>query len=275
MNNKLKAYYLLNILPGNTEKEVLFRLPLDLEKKYKKIKINIQKDKQIKLLKEIILNILDSIKSYKDNFMLNIIFLFSYLFIIFLFILIIITTNYYSFLPIIKKLVNSGTGHLFLLVIIIWHLEKVLRIKILNELTIKTIKPIEIFSIFASVIILSSLLFYGNLQNNQVPFTSTDDYMLLSIILFPTAVPLVEELFFRRYIYRYLRIHFDPVTAMFVTAMLFIAVHNMFNLVIVLIVFISSMILSIIYEISGKILFPIIVHSLSNLAIIILKYASI
>ena len=150
-----------------------------------------------------------------------------------------------------------------------------LRIKILNELTIKTIKPIEIFSIFASVIILSSLLFYGNLQNNQVPFTSTDDYMLLSIILFPTAVPLVEELFFRRYIYRYLRIHFDPVTAMFVTAMLFIAVHNMFNLVIVLIVFISSMILSIIYEISGKILFPIIVHSLSNLAIIILKYASI
>lgn len=274
MSDKIKGYYLLNILPNDTEKEVLFRLPLDLEKKYKKTKINIQKDKKIKLLKEIILNILDNIKNYKDNFIQNILFLFSYLFIVFLFILVIIATNYYNALPVIKKLVNSGAGHLFLLVIIVWHLERILRIKILHELVIKTIKPAEIFSIFASVIILSSLLFYGNLQKNEVPFTTTDDYMLLSIILFPTAVPLVEELLFRRYIYRYLRIHFDPVTAMFITAMLFIAVHNMFDLVIVLIIFVSSIVLSLLYELNGKILFPIIVHSLSNLAIIILKYTS-
>jgi membrane protease YdiL (CAAX protease family) len=271
MNNKIKGYYLLNILPYDAEKEVLFRLPLIQEKKYKKIKINIKKDQEIKLLKEVILNILDNIQKYKDNFLMNVFFLFSYLFIALLFILIIFISNYYNAFTIIKKLVNSGAGHLFLLVILIWHLEKILRINLFNELAVKEIKPVEIFSIFTSVIILSGLLFYGNLQNNEVPFIKTDDYMLLSIILFPTAVPLVEELFFRRYIYRYLRIHFDPVTAMFITAMLFIAVHNMFNLVIVFIVLISSLVLTILYEITGKLIFPIIVHGLSNLVIIFCK----
>ncbi len=275
MTNKVKGYYLLNILPNETEKEILFRLPLYIEKKYRKIKIKVNKDKEVKLLKIIILNILDNIKSYKDNFLSNIVFLILYLFIVFLFLLMIITTNYYNGLLIIKKMVNSGVGHLFMLVIIFWHLEKILKIKIFYELIVKKIKPIEIFSLFFSAIILSSLLFYGNLQTNQVPFTVTDDYMLLSIILFPTAVPIIEELIFRRYIYRYLRIHLDPVTAMFITAILFVGVHNMFNLDLVLIIFISSIILSIIYELSGNILLPIIAHSLSNLAIIVLKYTSI
>jgi membrane protease YdiL (CAAX protease family) len=62
---------------------------------------------------------------------------------------------------------------------------------------------------------------------------------------------------------------------MFITAILFVGVHNMFNLDLVLIIFISSIILSIIYELSGNILLPIIAHSLSNLAIIGLKYTSI
>jgi hypothetical protein len=190
MTNKVKGYYLLNILPNETEKEILFRLPLYIEKKYNKIKINVNKDKEVKLLKMIILNILENIKSYKDNFLSNIFFLILYLFIVLLFLLMIITTNYYNGLLIIKKMVNSGVGHLFMLVIIFWHLEKILKIKIFYELTVK-IKPIEIFSLFFSAIILSSLLFYGNLQTNQVPFTVTDDYMLLSIILFPTAVPIV------------------------------------------------------------------------------------
>ncbi len=270
MDNKLKSYYLLKKLPDDTLKEILFRLPLDLEKKYNRVKIKIQKDKEIKILREVIINILENIKNYKDNFALNLYFLFFYLFAVLVFIMILIITNYNESLEIIKRLINSGVGHLFMLVIIIWHLEKILRIKIIHELSIKRIKPFEIFYLIISVIILSGLLFYGNLKTNIVPFEPANDYMTLSIFLFPTIVPVLEELIFRRYIYRYLRIHLDPVTAMFITAILFIAVHNMFNLVLVLIVFVSSIILTIVYEISGKLIFSIIVHGLSNLSIILL-----
>lgn len=272
MDNKLKGYYLLKKLPEDTLKEVLFRLPLDIEKKYYKVKINIKKDKEINVLREIILNILDNIKGYKDNFVLDIYFLFFYIFIALVSIIILIITNYNDSLEIIKRLVNSGTGHLFMLVIIIWHINKILRIKIIEELSVKKLKPVEIFYLVFSIIILSGLLFFGNLKTNRTILEPADDYLSLSIILFPTVVPVLEELIFRRYIYRYLREHLDPVTAMFITAILFVAVHDMFNLILVLIVLVSSLILSIIYETSGKLLFPIIVHGLSNLSIILLVY---
>lgn len=272
--NNISGKYLLQLLPTDVKQQVFFYLRLKEEKAFKKNRISLSKDQETKILKKIIADINARLMDKKYDSSTNpFVFIIMYTLIICTFFAAILLKNEDGF-TIVKKLIMSGTGHLFIMILLFWYFERRLRINIGYELSMKYIKPVELLLMFTSVIIISGMLFLVNFLVYRVPLQSPDNYFGLSLLLYPTVVPLTEELLFRRCIYRYLRLHLDVVSALCITSILFLAVHNLFSVAVVVIMFICSVIITLTYEINGNLIIPVIVHSLSNLSILLLKYFS-
>gem|GEM_PF-5535955 len=271
VDNKKKAYYFLKLLSVEFKKNIIFRLSLNEEKMLEFYKPFIDKELEKKIQDEIKL-VLNKNYIKKNNSFNTYAIFFLLIFIIFFILLIYILIGLDDGVNILQRLINSGIGHFLILLFVLIFFFKKLKINVLKELKIKNINALDVFSLIFIIIILVLSLFFANLFTNKVPFDNTNDYFVISLFLLPVVVPITEELIFRRYIYRELRSNNDRLSAFIITAVLFSLVHNPFNFVVVFVMFFDSILLTILYEIRGNLLMPMIAHSLSNLLILILRF---
>ena len=93
-------------------------------------------------------------------------------------------------------------------------------------------------------------------------------YELLNIVVLAVIIsPVLEEIFFRRLMYRSLKKNFGVLMAGIITSFLFALVH--LNLYAFPVLFVLSIILIIIYEKDNTIFSPMLLHSIFNLVMII------
>ena len=93
-------------------------------------------------------------------------------------------------------------------------------------------------------------------------------YELLNIVVLAVIIsPVLEEIFFRRLMYRSLKKNFGVLLAGIITSFLFALVH--LNLYAFPVLFVLSIILIIIYEKDNTIFSPMLLHSIFNLVMII------
>lgn len=93
-------------------------------------------------------------------------------------------------------------------------------------------------------------------------------YELLNIVVLAVIIsPVLEEIFFRRLMYRSLKKNFGVLLAGTITSFLFAVVH--LNLYAFPVLFVLSIILIIIYEKDNTIFSPMLLHSIFNLVMII------
>ena len=93
-------------------------------------------------------------------------------------------------------------------------------------------------------------------------------YELLNIVVLAVIIsPVLEEIFFRRLMYRSLKKKFGVLLACTITSFLFAVVH--LNLYAFPVLFVLSIILIIIYEKDNTIFSPMLLHSIFNLVMII------
>lgn len=93
-------------------------------------------------------------------------------------------------------------------------------------------------------------------------------YELINIVVLAVIIsPVLEEIFFRRLMYRSLKKKFGVLLAVIITSFLFAVVH--LNLYAFPVLFILSIILIIIYEKDNTIFSPMLLHSIFNFVMII------
>lgn len=93
-------------------------------------------------------------------------------------------------------------------------------------------------------------------------------YELLNIVVLAVIIsPVLEEIFFRRLMYRSLKKNFGVLLAGTITSFLFAVVH--LNLYAFPVLFVLSIILIVIYEKDNTIFSPMLLHSIFNLVMII------
>jgi membrane protease YdiL (CAAX protease family) len=111
-------------------------------------------------------------------------------------------------------------------------------------------------------------------QDLFVPFTiKNNDYIIYNILQFFSNIflsPIIEEIFFRGLLLQRWAIKWGLVRGIIISSLLFGLLH--FNPVSI---FVLGLINSIIYLKTNTLLLPIIIHSLNNLAIVILELLSI
>jgi membrane protease YdiL (CAAX protease family) len=141
------------------------------------------------------------------------------------------------------------------------------------SLTIKTLSICWI--IFLIVSFLSKSLF-GELPQQKIVITIRNSEINKEIIeiFFWTVIisPILEEIFFRKIMYSTLKFYFAPIISMLCSALMFSLVHS--NLQSFPILFILGVSLCLIFEKTNSIIYPIILHSLFNLIMIMFIFNS-
>lgn len=89
-------------------------------------------------------------------------------------------------------------------------------------------------------------------------------YIIISAII---IAPIIEELYFRGILYSKIKLHFGILPSIIISSMLFGIIHK--NIYAFITLFTLSVFLCIIKEISGNILFPVYVHSIFNIVMVI------
>ena len=118
-------------------------------------------------------------------------------------------------------------------------------------------------------------VFFGTIENPQLETLAPSGFQWSSLIvaLIMTAIiaPILEELIFRGFLYRYLRERMPIKAAMWVSAAIFASLHMIPELIPALAV--VGYVLAYVYERSQTVLAPIIAHSVFNAVMTVATFA--
>lgn len=139
-----------------------------------------------------------------------------------------------------------------------------------------TIKTLSVCWIIFLIVSLLSKSLFGELpqQNIVIKIRNSEISKELIEIFFWTIIisPILEEIFFRKILYTTLKFYLASITSIICSALMFSLVHS--NLQSFPILFILGVSLCLIFEKTNSIIYPIILHSLFNLIMIMFIFNS-
>ena len=90
----------------------------------------------------------------------------------------------------------------------------------------------------------------------------------LQLLVLGILTPILEELLFRGIIYKRLKMYYEVIVAAYIAAIIFAVAH--FNLIQGIYAFIVGIVLIYIYEKSGNLIVPIVMHGVANIVSVIM-----
>lgn len=105
-------------------------------------------------------------------------------------------------------------------------------------------------------------------EQNIVQYFKHNKITELDILNIVVVVPIIEEIVFRGLFYKLLRSYFSIVPSMLMSSIIFSIVHK--NILVSIVLFSLGLILCYSYERNKSIIYPIVIHSLFNLLMLLL-----
>ena len=136
--------------------------------------------------------------------------------------------------------------------------------KLKNTLILFIIANIVIYFISIS----SKYLLHEFDEQNIVQYFKHNKITKLAVLNTVVIVPIIEEIVFRGLFYKLLRSYFSIVPSMLISSIIFSIVHE--NILVLIVLFSLGLILCYSYERNKSIIYPIVIHSLFNLLMLLL-----
>jgi len=105
-------------------------------------------------------------------------------------------------------------------------------------------------------------------EQNIVQYFKHNKITELEVLNIVVVVPIIEEIVFRGLFYKLLRSYFSIVPSMLMSSIIFSIVHK--NILVSIVLFSLGLILCYSYERNKSIIYPIVIHSLFNLLMLLL-----
>lgn len=141
-----------------------------------------------------------------------------------------------------------------------------------KELSIVAIYCILFIPIIFFISILSKLLLPEFSEQQQVTDLKADFFEIIKKngIIIILLAPIVEEIIFRGLFYAALKKYFPWFVSQIISSVIFATIHE--NIMAFTLLFSVSLLLNLIYELYGKLFYPILVHSSFNTFMLALIY---
>ena len=136
--------------------------------------------------------------------------------------------------------------------------------KLKNTLVLFIIANIVIYFVSIS----SKYLLHEFDEQNIVQYFKHNKITKLAVLNTVVIVPIIEEIVFRGLFYKLLRSYFSIVPSMLISSIIFSIVHQ--NILVSIVLFSLGLILCYSYERNKSIIYPIVIHSLFNLLMLLL-----
>ena len=139
--------------------------------------------------------------------------------------------------------------------------------------TTEKLKNTLILFILANIVIYlvsisSKYLLHEFDEQNIVQYFKHNKITELQVLNIIVVVPIIEEIVFRGLFYKLLRSYFSIVPSMLISSIIFSIVHQ--NILVSIVLFSLGLILCYSYERNKSIIYPIVIHSLFNLLMLLL-----
>ena len=139
--------------------------------------------------------------------------------------------------------------------------------------TTEKLKSTLILFIIANIVIYlvsisSKYLLHEFNEQNIVQYFKHNKITELEVLNIIVVVPIFEEIVFRGLFYKLLRSYFSIVPSMLISSIIFSIVHE--NILVLIVLFSLGLILCYSYERNKSIIYPIVIHSLFNLLMLLL-----
>ena len=139
--------------------------------------------------------------------------------------------------------------------------------------TTEKLKSTLILFIIANIVIYlvsisSKYLLHEFNEQNIVQYFKHNKITELEVFNIIVVVPIIEEIVFRGLFYKLLRSYFSIVPSMLISSIIFSIVHE--NILVLIVLFSLGLILCYSYERNKSIIYPIVIHSLFNLLMLLL-----
>ena len=105
-------------------------------------------------------------------------------------------------------------------------------------------------------------------EQNIVQYFKHNKITELEVLNIVVVVPIIEEIVFRGLFYKLLRSYFSIVPSMLMSSIIFSIVHK--NILVSIVLFSLGLILCYSYERNKSIIYPIVIHSLFNMLMLLL-----
>lgn len=166
-----------------------------------------------------------------------------------------------------------GYAHIFLVVItflsfIIFFYEKKLYVLKFNDLKDSLEKLIVCWPLILLTSLVSMLLF-NNFKEQEIVTKLKTDLSFTLLVSSIMIAPVIEEIFFKKFVYRIIKKKFGLFVGAIIVSLMFSVIH--YNLYSFGTLFLLSIICTIKYENTGRVIHPILIHSFFNLTMVLLS----
>jgi membrane protease YdiL (CAAX protease family) len=111
------------------------------------------------------------------------------------------------------------------------------------------------------------MLLFNNFKEQEIVTKLKTDLSFTLLVSSIMIAPVIEEIFFRKFVYRIIKKKFGLFVGAIIVSLMFSVIH--YNLYSFGTLFLLSIICTIKYENTGRVIYPILIHSFFNLTMVL------